>query len=124
MSGEIDFSGWSRRKLEKLRDEVDKALGSSGLNLEQELVEHYERCKGAAEIAYTGLQEGTMSQGAAAVLSATTGALKEIARLQTDLYNADKVKTLESAMIAALRLCDDQEAVLDEFERVIREAEQ
>ena len=123
MSGEIDFSGWSRRKLEALRDEVDKALGG-GLNLEQELTEHYWRCKGAAEIAYTGLQEGTMSQGAAAVLTATTGALKEIARLQTDLYNADKVKTLESAMIAALRLCDDQEAVLDEFERVIREAEQ
>ena len=123
MSGEIDFSGWSRRKLEALRDEVDKALGG-GLNLEQELIEHYWRCKGAAEIAYTGLQEGTMSQGAAAVLTATTGALKEISRLQTDLYNADKVKTLESAMIAALRLCDDQEAVLDEFERVIREAEQ
>lgn len=123
MSGEIDFSGWSRRKLEKLRDEVDKALGG-GLNLEQELTEHYGRCKGAAEIAYTGLQEGTMSQGAAAVLTATTGALKEIARLQTDLYNAEKVKTLESAMIAALRLCDDQEAVLDEFERVLREAEQ
>lgn len=109
----FDFKGYSRDELKHIADSIYRHLNlSKTLNLEDELIEHYQRCKGAAEIAYRELEMGNSTAGTAAVLASTTGALKELARLQTDLYNADRLKQLERVFIDVLKQFDGAEEVL------------
>ena len=114
---DIDLSGWTPKELRELADKIYANLGlSSDIDLEAEMLNHYRRCNSAADLALTSLEEGATSAGAAAVLTAATGSLRELAKLQTDLYNAGRVKIFEKALQETLRRVDDSGAVLDIFE--------
>ena len=120
---DIDLSGWTPKELRELADKIYANLGlSSDIDLEAEMLNHYRRCNSAADLAFTSLEEGATSAGAAAVLTAATGSLRELAKLQTDLYNAERVKILERSMTEALQLADNKEDVLGKFEYLLREA--
>lgn len=119
---DIDLSGWTPKELRELADKIYANLGlSSDIDLEAEMLNHYRRCNSAADLALTSLEEGATSAGAAAVLTAATGSLRELAKLQTDLYNAERVKILERSMTEALQLADNKEDVLGKFEYLLRE---
>ena len=119
---DIDLSGWTPKELRELADKIYANLGlSSDIDLEAEMLNHYRRCNSAADLALTSLEEGATSAGAAAVLTAATGSLRELAKLQTDLYNAERVKILERSMTEALQLADNKEDVLGKFECLLRE---
>ena len=120
---DIDLSGWTPKELRELADKIYANLGlSSDIDLEAEMLNHYRRCNSAADLALTSLEDGATSAGAAAVLTAATGSLRELAKLQTDLYNAERVKILERSMTEALQLADNKEDVLGKFEYLLREA--
>lgn len=120
----FDPTGWSKTELKQLADWLYAHLGlDKDVDLEQELIRHYHRCNEAADHASTALAAGTASAGAAAVLTATTGALRELARLQTDLYNAERVKVLERCMMDALQVADNRDQVLEEFTRLVEQAD-
>ena len=120
---DIDLSGWTPKELRELADKIYANLGlSSDIDLEAEMLNHYRRCNSAADLAFASLEEGATSAGAAAVLTAATGSLRELAKLQTDLYNAERVKILERSMTEALQLADNKEDVLGKFEYLLREA--
>ena len=119
---DIDLSGWTPKELRELADKIYANLGlSSDIDLEAEMLNHYRRCNSAADLAFASLEEGATSAGAAAVLTAATGSLRELAKLQTDLYNAERVKILERSMTEALQLADNKEDVLGKFEYLLRE---
>lgn len=87
------------------------------VNLEEELLEHYQRCKRAADLALANMEMGEPGGAAGALLNATTSALKEIARLQTELYDAERVKQLGAALAAVLKSELNGEELLAKFER-------
>ena len=49
--------------------------------------------------------------------------LKEIVKMQTDLYNAERVKKLEAAMIDALKLApkEAQDAFFEQYAVILKE---
>ncbi|WP_274584083.1 hypothetical protein V9W64_10830 [Neisseria leonii] len=122
MKKEFDTGGWTEAELRELVVKLNRHLKAKDpIDLEAELIQHYKRCKESADIAYQSLASGMATAGAAAVLTAATGALKELARLQTDLYNADRVKKLEKCMIAVLKEFGDREELLARFEELLEE---
>lgn len=122
MAREFNTEGWSREELKQLADSIYKRLRiNREIDLEQELAENYYRCKDAAGLAYEALEAGNATAGAAAVLTSATSALKELGRLQTDLYNAEKVKILEKTMVEVLQSHPDREALCRKFEELMQE---
>lgn len=125
MSNEFDPSGYTSSELKDLADKLYEHLKQTrDVDLEEELLEHYHRCKEAADVALKSLLEGRASAGAAAVLTATTGALKELARLQTDMYNAEQLKVFERAVTNVLRDHPDADSLLGKLEKELITHEQ
>lgn len=89
----------------------------SHVNLEVELLEHYTRCKRAADLALSNMEMGEAGGPAGALLNATTSALKEVVRLQTELYDAERVKQLGATLAAVLKSEPNGEELLAKFER-------
>lgn len=122
MEKSFNPNDYSRAELKKIADGIYKELGINHINLQVELSEHYRRCNEAADLAYKALEDGNATAGTAAVLTATTGALKELARLEIDLRNADSLKLFEQAVIETLRQMDDPERCIrilnNEMQRV------
>lgn len=58
----------------------------------------------------------------AQVFNTISSILKEIVKMQTDLYSAERVKKLEAAMIQALKLApkDVQEEFFKEYEKILK----
>lgn len=112
----FQYTEWTPNELRQIADGIYEKLGlNQDIDLERELIEHYKRCREAAEAAQLQLLNGETTAGAAAVLTATTGALKELARLQTELYNAERVKVLERAIIHVLKQQPNAEDLMDMF---------
>lgn len=90
-------------------------------NIEKELTDHYIKCREARDLALQQMQYGESASAAASLLTATTSALKELAKLQIDLYDAERVKTLQRVMTETLRHASDAEYLLGVFERLGKE---
>ena len=102
---------------------IYKNLGTERqINIGEELSAHYQRCNRAADIAYRELEMGNATAGTAAVLAATTNALKQLADLDSDLYNIEYARKLEKAFIDTLKQADDAERLLEIFEDILRDA--
>lgn len=58
----------------------------------------------------------------AQVMNTLTSILREIVKMQTDLYEAERIKKLEAAMIQAIRLAPKaaQKAFFEEYEAILR----
>ena len=92
-----------------------------GLNLDSELYDRYTEAKDFLDLVLTD-SEVSPNQ-VSTVMNSVNSILKEIAKMQTEVQNAEKVKKLELAMITALKLAtpEVQEAFFAEFERLSAE---
>lgn len=84
----------------------------------EELAEHYEKVK--------AFRDGTIGKGSTAdhkdkavALGAVTSILKELSRVQQDVYNSEKIAMLQAAVIEALEEADPeiQKRVLNILEK-------
>ena len=59
----------------------------------------------------------------AQLMNTISAILKEIVKMQTDLYNAERVKKLEAAMIEALKLApkEAQDAFFEQYSVILKE---
>lgn len=87
------------------------------LDLDAELYAAYAKARNyLAEVQMAG---DIPANQIAQVFNTLSGILKEIVKLQTELYNAERVKRLEAATIAAIKTApkEVQERFFTEFER-------
>lgn len=88
------------------------------LNLDNELFQNYQEAKLYLDIV---LSDGSIPPNQVAqTFNTITAILKEIVKTQTEVYNAERIKNLEDAIVTALKLTseDVQEAFFTEFERL------
>ena len=93
------------------------------LDLDAELYNSYAKAKNyLAEVQADGeVPPNQLAQ----LMNTITTILKEIVKMQTDLYNAERVKKLEAAMIQAIKLApsESQQAFLEEYAKILAEAD-
>ena len=91
------------------------------LNLDTELHDTYVDAKSYLEGVLT--DSSLPPNQVAQTFNTLNAILKEITKMQTDVYNAERIKKLELAMIHALKLApeDIQDAFFAEFERLSNE---
>lgn len=115
MKKTVDLTGWTREELKQLHSLLSEKL-DAGINLQHEIKAHYLRCNRAADMAAEMLERGEASAGTAAVLTATTGVLKELARLDIELYNAERLKLFEQAVMAVIKTSSESDVLLETLE--------
>ena len=90
------------------------------LDLDQQLYNTYAQAKNYLD----GIKddESVPPNQVAQVMNTITAILKEIVKMQTDLYEAERIKKLEAAMIQAIRLAPKaaQKAFFEEYEAILR----
>jgi ABC-type antimicrobial peptide transport system ATPase subunit len=90
------------------------------LNLDTELLQNYQDAKNYLEqIRY---DETIPPNQVAQVMNTINAILKEIVKMQTDLYDAERLKKIESATIKAIKLApkESQEAFFEEYESLLK----
>lgn len=99
------------------------------LDLNQELVENYNLAKAYLEalLEVEGSEEddaptkGTTPNQIAAVIQSVKATLQDLIKMQTEVYNAERNKKMEAAMIKAIKMMpeDARQAFIDEYERIL-----
>jgi hypothetical protein len=74
------------------------------IDVTAELQEHYDLVKQVAQAAASDPDETGSSK--ASTLNAVTSILKELAKIQTDLYNSSSIAALQQAIVDELKLSD------------------
>lgn len=94
---------YSPAELLQLRNAINKLLprrSLSQINMEEELVLQLQT---AQDLIYDTLQdEGTPANQKAQVVNACTAIIAQLVKLQVDLFNAERVKNMEHALIKAV----------------------
>ena len=87
------------------------------IDVSDELNEHYELIKGAAKAAVEDPDESASSK--ASMLNATTSILKELAKIQTELFSSSLISQLQYAIVEALEEHDQEfkDKVIEILER-------
>ena len=90
------------------------------LNLDRELYAAYARAKNY--LAIVQADEEIPPNQVAQVMNTLTAILDKIVKMQTDLYNAERVKKLEAAMIQAIKLAppESQQVFLEQYETLLK----
>ena len=93
------------------------------LDLDAELYNAYAKAKNY--LADVQSDDQVPPNQVAQVFNTISAILKEIVKMQTDLYNAERVKKLEAAMIQAIKLAPEksQKAFLEQYEAILKERE-
>ena len=93
------------------------------LDLDAELYNAYAKAKNYLAIVQS--DETVPPNQLAQLMNTISAILKEIVKMQTDLYNAERVKKLEAAMIQAIKLAplESQQAFLEQYETLLKAAE-
>lgn len=107
------ITDYTPEQLRVIYQHLKKVLGDDNLNLHEELVQHYYRCKDAAE---TAVQFSDSSTNVGALLSATTASLKELVKMQTELGELERIKRLQQAVVATLQEHPDRERLVQALE--------
>ena len=91
------------------------------LNLDSELYESYAKAKNYLATIKDDTDNATPTQ-VAQVFNTINGILKEILKMQTELYSAERVKKLEYAMVSALKLApkDVQDSFFEQYEAILK----
>ena len=91
------------------------------LNIDEELYMTYAKAKNFLVDVQMG--DETPANQVAQVFNTISGILKEIVKMQTELYSAERVKKLEAAMITALKLVPEeaQESFFTEYEKLLKD---
>ena len=89
------------------------------LDLDAQLYLNYARAANYLE--QIQMDEGSTPSQVAQVMNTLTAILKEIVKMQTELYNAERVKQLEAAMIEAIKLAprESQDSFFDAYEAIL-----
>jgi hypothetical protein len=87
------------------------------IDISKELADHYDMVRQAAQDAID--DEESSSNGKAALLNATTSLLKELAKIQQDVYSSSLIAQLKSSIVEALEEASPElkERVLEILER-------
>jgi hypothetical protein len=87
------------------------------IDISKELADHYDMVRRAAQDAID--DEESSSNGKAALLNATTSLLKELAKIQQDVYSSSLIAQLKSSIVEALEEASPElkERVLEILER-------
>lgn len=90
------------------------------LNLDNELLQNYQSAKEYLE--QIRFDEGTQPNQVAQVMNTINSILKEIVKMQTELYDAERVKKIESAIIATMKNQpeDVQRQFFEEYELALK----
>lgn len=97
---DFDTSSYTRDELLQLVETLTEHLGNS-TNVRFELLQHYERCKRIAQDAEALFMEEPKAFGAAS--NTVTAVLKELSRQEVEVYNAEKAKAMEAAIINTIK---------------------
>lgn len=92
------------------------------LNLDSELYSTYASAKNFLADLQVGENKNIPANQLAQVYNTVTSILKEITKMQTELYNAERLKKLEHAMISAIKLApkDVQNKFFAEYEMILK----
>lgn len=113
-------------QLLQLRAAIDARLGISNLsqmNIEQEILVQLATAK---DLQTTTLNDSDVpANQKAQTINAVAAILKELVKMQNELYNAERIKELESAMIQALKDAPDEvkDRFFERYERMIAAAQ-
>ncbi len=113
-SSKDPLAGLSAKELRRLRSEIDKLLPStkvSDLNLEEELVEQYQKIKDLMDEVTESADVGASQK--AQVGNSVVGTLGQLVKLQEDLRRQETFKIMEGVLIEAIKRLPA--AVKDEF---------
>lgn len=90
------------------------------LNLDNELLQNYQSAKEYLE--HIRFDESTQPNQVAQVMNTINAILKEIVKMQTELYDAERVKKIESAIIATMKNQpeDVQRQFFEEYELALK----
>ena len=118
----FDISLLSEAELLRLRGEIDARLplmSLQGLNLEEELVKQY-RAALAMQSAVLS-DEGVPANQRAQVVGAVASIIAQLTKTQVDFYSAERMKSLEGALIDVLRTWpEDQTAeFFEQYEKML-----
>ena len=106
----------------KLAEVVSTNGSLKDLNLDSELYAAYVGAKNfLAELQNT--EPGTVAPNhVAQVFNTISAILKEIVKMQTDLYNAERLKRLEYSVIQAIKLApkDVQDVFFEQYEAILK----
>jgi len=107
------LEGLTPKELRRLRGEIDKLLPSrvSDLNLEEELVEQYQKIKDLMDEVTESPEVGASQK--AQVGNSVVGTLGQLVKLQEDLRRQETFKIMEGVLIEAIKRLPA--AVKDEF---------
>lgn len=91
------------------------------LDLDAELYNAYAKAKNY--LADVQSDDQVPANQLAQLMNTISAILKEIVKMQTDLYNAERVKKLEAAMIQAIKLAppESQQAFLEQYEALLKD---
>lgn len=125
MTYELEDMGL-RDRPEPQRDDVFPASfmnehGSlKSLDLDGELYNAYAKAKNY--LAEVQMDRDVPPNQVAQVFNTISSILKEIVKMQTDLYDAERVKKLEAAMLKAIKVApkEAQLAFLEEYEAILK----
>ncbi len=102
-SNSFDTTKFSREDLREIYDLIGRVLQLRGLNLEEELQDHYAKCVLARNVALDNLHNPDQISSSASLINVATNALKEVVKMQAELHTIEKVKRLERAMVDTLK---------------------
>ena len=108
------LKGMNAKDLRRLRSEIDKLLPSnkvSDLNLEEELVEQYQKIKYLMDEVSESTDVGASHK--AQVANSVVGTLGQLVKMQEDLRRQETFKVMEGVLIEAIKRLPA--AVKDEF---------
>jgi hypothetical protein len=112
-------------ELLQLRAEIDAALPArnlADLDLEHEIVIQFQEIKSLQTA--TIRDPNTPANQRAQVANSCTAILEKLAKLQTELHTAERLKVIEQVLLRALKLLPQETAMqfLDEYEKMFAEA--
>lgn len=117
-----DLDGMDVDELLEIRDQIDERLPAtklSEINLAEELVLQFQKVK---SMQTRVLSDNKISaQQKAAVANSCASALAQLVKMQTELYNAERMKTIEQVLIQVMRDMpeDLQMAFFEKYERML-----
>lgn len=116
-----DLDAMEVEELLTLRDEIDERLPAtklSEINLAEELVLQFQKVKALQSKV---IDSNTSAQQKAAVANSCASALAQLVRMQTELYDAERMKTIEQILIQVMRDQPEhvQVAFFEKYERAL-----
>ena len=117
-----DLDGMEVDELLDLRDQIDERLPAtklSDINLAEELVLQFQKVKSLQTKVLSSTKVSAQQQ--AAVANSCASALAQLVKMQTELFNAERMKTIEQVLIQVMRDQpeDLQMAFFEKYERML-----